>query len=119
MRLDGLHDEAGGGYPRTLSAMRILVGAGVCTALVAGVLGVTAPTAMACPSGTVATDFSGVCVSGGEPDGQPVNGELPAPIGAFDGPAISGGFNGLPSVDGIPCTPQQLGTCIGLAQSQG
>jgi hypothetical protein len=73
---------------------------------------------MACPSGTVATDFSGVCVSGGEPDGQSVNGEL-QPVIASEGPAISGGINGLPSVDGIPCTPQHLGTCIGLEQSHG
>lgn len=84
-----------------------------------GALSATAPIAMACPSGTVATDFSGVCVSGGQPDGQPVNGELPATAGSIGGADISGGLNGLPSVDGIPCTPQRIGTCIGLAQSQG
>jgi hypothetical protein len=32
---------------------------------------------------------------------------------------FSGGPNELPSVNGIPCTPQQLGTCIGLAESGG
>lgn len=97
--------------------MKLLLGAGVCAALIAGALSVSAPTASACPSGTVATDFSGVCVSGGEPDGQPVNGEL-APVVSSEGPAITGGIDSLPSVDGIPCTPQQLGTCIGLEQSQ-
>lgn len=97
--------------------MKPLIDAAVCACLAAGALCATAPAALACPSGTVATDFSGVCVSGGEPDGQPVNGELPAAVGGFDGPAISGGINGLPSVDGIPCTPQKIGTCIGLAQS--
>jgi hypothetical protein len=97
--------------------MRILFGAAACTALVASALGVTAPTAAACPSGTVPTDFSGVCVSGGEPDGQPVNGVIPAPIG--EGAIISGGPDSLPSVDGVPCTPQQIGRCIGLSESQG
>lgn len=87
--------------------------------LVAGALCATAPTAEACPSGTVPTDFSGVCVSGGAPDGQPVNGELPAPIMSSEtGAVLGGGGNSLPSVDGIPCTPQQLGTCIGLMESQ-
>lgn len=99
--------------------MKTLPAAGVCVALVAATLVIAAPMAVACPSGTVPTDFSGVCVSGGESGGQPVNGELQAPIGSLGGPAISGGVNGLPSVDGIPCTPQHLGTCIGLAQSQG
>lgn len=83
--------------------------------LITGALYATAPTAMACPSGTVPTDFGGVCVSGGEPGGQPVNGELPAVGGAVFG----GGVDSLPSVDGIPCTPQHLGTCIGLTESQG
>lgn len=102
-----------------LSDMKTLVGGAVCTTLIVGALCATAPTAMACPSGTVATDFSGVCVSGGQPDGQPVNGELPAPIGSFGGAEISGGVNGLPSVDGVTCTPRQIGTCIGLTESQG
>lgn len=99
--------------------MKLVIAGGALAAFAAAALGITAPTAQACPSGTVPTDFSGVCVSGGQPDGQPVNGQLPAPIGSEGGAVISGGVNGLPSVDGIPCTPQQIGTCIGLAQSQG
>jgi hypothetical protein len=98
--------------------MKIVVGAFASAALAASALCANAPAAMACPSGTVATDFSGVCVSGGQPDGQPVNGELPAPISSFGGAEISGGPDSLPSVDGVPCTPQQIGNCIGLAQSQ-
>ena len=95
--------------------MKLLLGAGVCAALVAGTLCGTAPIAMACPSGTVQSDFSGVCVSG-QSGQQTVTGGVSAP---GTGAVISGGPNSLPSVDGIPCTPQHLGTCIGLAQSQG
>lgn len=97
--------------------MKLVIGAGLCATLVGTALCATAPTAGACPSGTVPSDFSGVCVSGGQPDGQPVNGELTAPIG--EGAVISGGSDSLPSVDGIPCTPLHLGTCIGLSESQG
>lgn len=81
--------------------------------LIGAAAGATAAPAGACPSGTVPTDFSGVCVSGqsGGPQFVP-----PAP--AHYGAAFAGGPDELPSVDGIPCTPQHLGTCIGLAESQ-
>jgi hypothetical protein len=69
---------------------------------------------MACPYGTVPSDFAGVCVSGGT-NGGPVVPVAPPHVGAV----FSGGPNELPSVNGIPCTPQQLGTCIGLAESGG
>lgn len=93
--------------------MKNLVNAVACAVLIGGTACVTAPPAAACPSGTVPTDFAGVCVSGqsGGPQFVPPS---PAHVGAV----FAGGPNELPSVDGIPCTPQQLGTCIGLAESQ-
>lgn len=94
--------------------MKLFVGAVACVVLAgAGACAAAAP-ASACPFGTVASDFSGVCVSGVSGGGQAVE-PAPAHVGAVFG----GGPNELPTVDGIPCTPQHLGTCIGLAQSQG
>lgn len=97
--------------------MKLLLLSGACATLVAGGLCVTAPTAMACPVGTVPSDFSGVCVSGasaGESGGdQPVN-----PVAPAGGAVFGGGVGELPTVNGIPCTPQHLGTCIGLSESE-
>ncbi|WP_313674190.1 hypothetical protein [Mycolicibacterium sp.] len=93
--------------------MKLVICAGACGLFIGAVAGVTAAPAAACPTGTVASDFAGVCVSGTSNSGQvPV---APPHFGAVYG----GGPNELPSVDGIPCTPQHLGTCIGLAESQG
>ena len=94
--------------------MRILLGAGACAVLVGAGLCATAAPASACPYGTVPSDFSGVCVSGGTSGGQAV-----APAPPQTGAVYGGGPNELPTVDGIPCTPQHLGTCIGLSMSQG
>jgi hypothetical protein len=94
--------------------MRIFASASACALLIGAAACVTAAPAMACPYGTVPSDFSGVCVSGGT-NGGPVAPVSPPHVGAVYG----GGPNELPSVNGIPCTPQQLGTCIGLAQSGG
>jgi len=88
----------------------ILIG-GCALALGFGSLAVAAPASADCPDGTVATHFSGVCVAApsGSQQGVPafIN---PSDIGAGPPP-----IGGLPSVDGIPCTPQHLGTCIGLS----
>ena len=86
----------------------------VCLSLVAAGLYAGAVPAAACPSGTVPSDFEGVCVSGPS-GGQPAGPVAPAHSGA----AFSGGVNSLPSVNGIPCSPEHLGTCIGLFESQG
>ena len=94
--------------------MNLFVGAGTCVVLVAAGACAAAAPASACPSGTVASDFAGVCVSGASGGGQAVE-SAPAQGGAVFG----GAPNELPSVDGVPCTPQHLGTCIGLAQSEG
>ena len=101
--------------------MKLLLGSGLCAMLVGGSLCATAAPAWAtCPSGTVPTDFAGVCVSGQAGAGAPVNGQLTSPVTSSGaGAAFGGGPNSLPSVNGIPCTPQKIGTCIGLAQSQG
>ena len=89
----------------------MLIGAGTCALLIGAGACVTAAPAAACPYGTVPSDFSGVCVSSGDGSaGVPV---APPQTGAVFG----GGYNELPTVDGIPCTPWQLGTCIGLAES--
>ena len=100
--------------------MKLLLGAGVCAALVGGALCATAAPALACPAGTVPSDFPGVCEAGapGGPmtaDG-PADGPMPAGIG---GAVLGGGPEELPSVDGVPCTPQKIGTCLGLMESQG
>lgn len=94
--------------------MRSVLGVGVCVLVIGAGAGVTAAPAVACPYGTVPSDYSGVCVSGTSGSGQAVP-VAPPHFGA----AYAGGPNELPSVDGIPCTPQHLGTCIGLAESQG
>lgn len=93
--------------------MKLFLGAAAYAVLVGGGLCATAAPALACPSGTVPSDFAGVCVSGGQ--GEQADPALPTGGGAVYG----GGLNELPSVDGIPCTPIHLGTCIGLSQSQG
>lgn len=92
--------------------MKRVLGVGVCAAIAAGGLCANAAPAAACPSGTVPSDFAGVCVSG------PSGGAATPPSG-HSGAMFSGGVNSLPSVNGIPCTPEHIGTCIGLFQSQG
>lgn len=99
--------------------MKLLLGAGVCAALVGGALCLPAAPAMACPAGTVPTHFDGVCeagVSGGDMSGMPVDGSMPVSGG---GAVLGGGPDQLPAVDGVPCTPQKIGTCLGLMESQG
>ena len=91
--------------------MKLFVGAGAGALLISAGAFVTAAPASACPYGTVPSDFSGVCVSAGN------GSEAVPPAPAQTGAVFGGGMNELPSVDGIPCTPQQLGTCIGLAES--
>ena len=94
--------------------MTIFLRAAVCAMLVGAGLGVTAAPASACPYGTVPSHYSGVCVSG------PAGGQAVAPGPSSGGGAvIGGGPNQLPTVNGIPCTPGRIGTCIGLIQSQG
>ena len=94
--------------------MKTFLNAGACALLVGAGLCATAAPASACPNGTVPSDYAGVCVSGTSGGGQAV-----APAPPQTGAVYGGGPNELPTVDGIPCTPQHLGTCIGLSMSQG
>lgn len=94
--------------------MRTLAGAGAIAVMLGGWGLASAAPASACPFGTVPSDFSGVCVSGASGGGQAV-----APSPSHVGAVFGGGINELPTVDGIPCTPEKIGTCIGLAQSAG
>lgn len=100
--------------------MKLLLGAGSCAVLV-GLSGValcaTAAPAQACPYGTVPSHFPGVCESG-QSGGLGPNAQVVTPVQA-GGAQISGGPGELPRVNGVPCTPQNVGTCIGLMQSQG
>ncbi len=91
--------------------MNILLGTGTCALLIGAGACVVAAPAAACPYGTVPSDFSGVCVSSGS------GSEAVPPAPPETGAVFGGGPDELPSVDGIPCTPQHLGACIGLAES--
>jgi len=99
--------------------VKILFSAGACTALVGASLVATAVPASACPYGTVPSHFDGVCVSGTSGAGSAgTPAAAPHPMSGT-GAVFGGGVNQLPTVNGIPCTPEHLGTCIGMAQSQG
>ena len=77
-----------------------------------GALSASAP-ALACPYGTVASHFNCVCVSGQAPGAGP---QAVPPQTGSTGPKVTQGVGGLQTVNGIPCTPEHLGTCIGLVQ---
>ena len=63
-----------------------------------------------CPNGTVPSSFEGVCSAG---DSVAAPQQVPQPpSNVFLNP------NGLSSVDGVPCTPQKIGKCIALQESQ-
>ena len=100
--------------------MKLILEAGICAVLVGAGLSSAAAPAQACPYGTVQTSFDGVCVSGQGGGGQLPSGQVPAAVVPNSEPSIfGGGPNQLPTVRGIPCTPQNVGTCIGLAESAG
>lgn len=63
------------------------------------------PTLAACPSGETEDTFTGSC----SPDLVPNSPE-------FGNTAPDG--DGLPSVDGVPCTGGNSGQCIGLSEDQ-
>jgi hypothetical protein len=88
-------------------------------ATVMGSIAVAAPASATCPYGTVPTHFSGVCTEGQGGGGAPAQVVVPPSVtgGGADVSSLPG--SGITSVDGIPCTPQHLGTCIGLQQSGG
>jgi hypothetical protein len=73
--------------------------------------------AMDCPPGTVPSHFAGVCTQGA--GGSGAAGVVAQPQVPPPSANVVNNPNGLTSVDGIPCTPRKIGTCIGLIQSQG
>ena len=76
---------------------------------------VLAPPAAAddCPAGEVADGYTGECIMDISPVAYV---DTPEGITIYSGPNYGGG--GVPSVNGIPCTPEHYGTCIGMSQNQ-
>jgi ABC-type oligopeptide transport system substrate-binding subunit len=98
----------------------VLIGVSA-VALVAGPLSVVSVTAAApayaCPWGTVPSHFEGVCVKG-TANGSGPQSVPPQTSNSGTGAQITQSVGGLQTVNGIPCTPEHIGTCIGLIQSQ-
>ncbi len=89
---------------------------GWAVALAATPLVVASPAAAKeCPWGTKLTHWD-TCVSGVGTASAPV---LNVPPSSGGGPNIVNNPNGFDSVNGIPCTPQNYGTCYALAQQGG
>ncbi len=88
----------------------------VYTIAVAGAALAFAPPAAAedgCPGSQVVDDYTGECVLDMMSDSWDTE---PAMFTVNIGPTYPGGQ--VPSVGGIPCTPEHYGTCIGLQQNQ-
>lgn len=100
----------------TMNPVKTFLGAGACAVLIGAGLCATAAPAQACPYGTVPSHFDGVCVSGTGGGQGPAGVVNPVQAG---GPQLSGGPNELPRINGVPCTPQNVGTCIGLMENSG
>ena len=94
-----------------------LIRVGCATSMAAGALALAAPAAAdGCPDGQVADGYSGECIYDMMADSWQDNEEGMQMFGIYIGPTYSGGQ--VPSVNGIPCTPEHVGTCIGLSQNQ-
>jgi hypothetical protein len=84
--------------------------------LAAGTLGFAAPAyADQCPDGQVSDVYGGQCVLAIAGDSWDEDEDMQL-FTAHVGPTYPGGQ--VPSVSGIPCTPEHYGTCIGLSQNQ-
>ncbi|GFG54348.1 intersectin-EH binding protein Ibp1 [Mycolicibacterium agri] len=68
--------------------------------------GDSAPTIAACPGGEIEDQFTNVCVPDLVPNSPSPQFTSTSPVG------------GLPEISGIPCTGQNTGQCIGLAEEQ-
>ena len=64
-----------------------------------------------CPYGTSPTKWPGVCAKSGS------NAPAFLPPGSTPGGNVVSRPGELPSVNGIPCTPEHYGTCLALQQS--
>ena len=99
-----------------IAAKRGLLVLGCAAALCSAPMIVAAP-ASACPYGT-SERFPGVCTNGSSGRAAPAGVVVP-PQASAPGAAVVLNPNGFSSVNGIPCTPERIGTCIALQQSQG
>lgn len=94
--------------PHLLTATSLLAGL-----LTAGVVSAAPALADECPAGQVADGYTGECIL----DIQPVT-FVDAPEGIHIHTGPNYGSGGIPTVGGIPCTPEHYGTCIGMSQNQ-
>lgn len=94
-----------------LSARRLILAGGFAVALAAApaiavfAVPASSPAApIACPTGEEEDLFTGICVPHTVP-----NSGFTTPLGNPN----------IPEIDGVPCTGNNTGKCIGLAESQG
>jgi|SRR3954454_17715505 hypothetical protein len=100
-----------------VTVMRGILVFGCAAAFAAAPLIVAAP-ASACPYGT-SERFPGVCTNGQSSGGFGAQGPVVIPQAAPPTANFVPNPNGFSTVNGIPCTPENYGKCIGLMQSQG
>jgi hypothetical protein len=110
-------DEPFGGVMVNLKRGMLAVGCAAAFA-VAPLVMASPAVAKDCPYGTVPTKFDGVCVQG-QAGGFGAPGVVVPPSSGSTGAQVVNNPNGFGSVNGVPCTPEHMGTCIGLQQSQG
>ncbi len=93
---------------------------GACAAAISGgAVVLAAPASADCPWGTRPSHFEGVCVAGAG-KGSSTSGNAVVPPPDASPPLVQTLPGGqLSSVAGIPCTPENMGRCIALQQSQG
>ena len=91
----------------------ILALGGALALLSAPVILASPASAKPCPSGTSPTHWEGVCAKSGS------NAPAFLPPGSTPGGNVVSRPNELPSVNGVPCTPEHYGTCLAMQQSQG
>ena len=102
-----------------INVKRAMMVLGCAAAFAAAPVIVASPAAAKdCPWGTVPTKFEGVCVQG-QAGGFGAPGVVVPPQASSGGAVVDENFNGYGSVNGIPCTPGNVGKCIALQQSQG
>ncbi|BBY30251.1 hypothetical protein GCM10023114_41440 [Mycolicibacterium sediminis] len=73
-----------------------------------------APASATCPYGTAQTRFDGVCTKSGSSGPA----YLP-PAASRPSADVVLNPNGFSTVNGIPCTPERIGKCYALQESQG
>jgi hypothetical protein len=101
-----------------VNVKRRIVAFGCAAAFAAAPLVMASPAAAKdCPYGTVPR-FDGVCTQG-QAGGFGAPGVVVPPQAGSAGAVVVNNPNGFGTVNGIPCNQQNMGTCIGLQQSQG